>query len=360
MNEDLNRIAQLKFNKEVESITRDTREKMQEAQREYAALTGSYVGHSGQHEASIGRIQIDGAEQTVRALYRIWVDLIMKRNGHISRPDITFIASRIDDYARTKTVHLRRAFALQRRGAAINVLTQEAERSMYAVAASLRMDLEIMVREFEAFPNIATSERDTSMTQQPKRRFSPGRRVLVGIQSRPGKIASVDDQPSVMGEFRHVVAMDADGQVKEVLGCDLQAFPELDEDLSNKQPLPVASSIFHGDQIINFGTAGALGKGAQGIVNVYEQSTSVEQQVDLNILAVQLEQLRTEFRKTATSREDDKQLALLGDAAEAAEKGDGKGVASILSRVGKGVLNLAKDIGTDVAAKVIVEITKGN
>jgi hypothetical protein len=38
--------------------------------------------------------------------------------------------------------------------------------------------------------------------------------------------------------------------------------------------------------------------------------------------------LRAEFRKVATTREDDKQLALLGDAAEAAEKGDETGVAS--------------------------------
>lgn len=231
---------------------------------------------------------------------------------------------------------------------------------MYAVAASLRMDLEIMVREFEAFPNIATREREASMTQQPKRRFSPGRRVLVGLQSRPGKVVTVDDQPTVMGEFRHVVAMDADGQVKEVLGCDLQAFPGLDEDLSHKQPLPVAGSVFHGDQIINFGTAGAIGNSAQGVVNLHEQSTSVEQQVDLQVLAIQLEQLRTEFRKTASSREDDKQLALLGEAAEAAENGDGKSVASTLTRVGKGVLNLAKDIGTEVAAKVIAEMIKGN
>jgi hypothetical protein len=29
-----------------------------------------------------------------------------------------------------------------------------------------------------------------------------------------------------------------------------------------------------------------------------------------------------EYRKTATSREDDKQVALLGNAAEVAEKGD--------------------------------------
>lgn len=50
---------------------------------------------SGEHEATIGRIQIDGAEQLVRALYQIWVDLIRRRKGHISRPDITSSPTRL-------------------------------------------------------------------------------------------------------------------------------------------------------------------------------------------------------------------------------------------------------------------------
>jgi len=126
------------------------------------------------------------------------------------------------------------------------------------------------------------------------------------------------------------------------------------------QPPTPTSPVFHGDQINNYGSIGAVGKRAQGVVNVYEQAANTEPQVDLQVLGAQLEQLRAEFRKVATTREDDKQLALLGDAAEAAEKGDGKGVASFLSRVGTGVLTLAKDIGTEIAAKAIIEMTKGS
>jgi hypothetical protein len=152
MYENFNQIAQLKFNKEIESISEQTREKVRERQREYAALAGSQVGFIGQHEASIGRIQIDGAEQTVRALHLIWIDLITKREGHISRPDIAFIANKVDGYTRTKNSQLHRAFVLQRKGAAINALTLEADRRMHALAADLRRDLEITVREDEAFP----------------------------------------------------------------------------------------------------------------------------------------------------------------------------------------------------------------
>ena len=90
----------------------------------------------------------------------------------------------------------------------------------------------------------------------------------------------------------------------------------------------------------------------------YERWKGIEQDTDLKVLAVELERLRTEYRKVASSREDDKQVALLGNAAEEAEKGNGGGLATILSKAGTGVLKVAKDIGTDVAAKVIVELMK--
>lgn len=152
MYEDLNQIAQLKFNKEMESISGQSREKVKKLQNIYAALAGPSSKRSGQNEASIGRVQIDGAEQMVRALYRIWVDLIRQRKGHISRPDIPFIVDKVDGYARTQKGHLHTAFSHQRMGAVINVMVQEAEIRMSAVSADTRRDLEIMVREHEAFP----------------------------------------------------------------------------------------------------------------------------------------------------------------------------------------------------------------
>jgi hypothetical protein len=53
-------------------------------------------------------------------------------------------------------------------------------------------------------------------------------------------------------------------------------------------------------------------------------------------------------------------VALLADATDAAEKGDSQGVAAFLCRAGKGVLKVAQDVGTDVAAKVIVEMAKSS
>jgi hypothetical protein len=126
---------------------------------------------------------------------------------------------------------------------------------------------------------------------------------------------------------------------------------------------PSASSngpVFHGDQIINYGQAGAIGRGSQGVVNVHDRWKEIGANIDLQELAVELDRLRVEYRNVASSREEDRQVALLGDAAEEAEKGNGPSVATILSKVGKSVLNVARDIGTDVAAKVIAELITTN
>ena len=124
---------------------------------------------------------------------------------------------------------------------------------------------------------------------------------------------------------------------------------------SQAQPsTPCCGSEFYGDQINNYGQAGAIGRHSQGVVNVQARWKEIEKETDLQVLAVELERLRTEYRKVASSREDDKQVALLCEAAEEAEKGNGSGMAAILSKAGSGVLKVAKDIGTEVAAKVIV------
>ena len=99
MHEDLEQIARLKFTKMVERISKQTHEKVKEMQQEYAARAGSSALRSGPEIASIGRAQMDGAEQQVRALSQIWVDLIERRKGHVSPPDVAFIADKVDGYA---------------------------------------------------------------------------------------------------------------------------------------------------------------------------------------------------------------------------------------------------------------------
>ena len=160
MYEDLETIATLKFGKVMETISERTRANVREVQCQYAALTGASGARSGQHEASIARIWIEGAEQLAHSLFNIWVDLIKQRKGHIERGDIGFVAGKIEGFTRSQTGHLRKVFT-QRPSAIIPMLSEEAERRMYAVSAAARRDLEIMAREHEAFPKIAAPVNST-------------------------------------------------------------------------------------------------------------------------------------------------------------------------------------------------------
>ncbi len=150
MYEDLNPTARLRFGKEADAIAQQTQENIREAATRYAAIAG-LNSRSGQHEASLGRFQIVSIEQMANSLYQIWVDLIKQRNGRIGREDISFITNRIDEFINAQKGHLKSTFAQHGATVAL-VLVQESEQKMYAVSAGIRRDLEIMVREYDAFP----------------------------------------------------------------------------------------------------------------------------------------------------------------------------------------------------------------
>jgi len=260
--EDLEQIASLKFGKAMEAIASETRQNVQDAANQFAAMAAPGI-RSGQHEASLIRLRIEGAERIARALFQTWVDLIVQRNGHIARADVDFVAKKIEQFANVQPAHIRMASS-QQHGAVLGLMTQEASRCMHAVSASIRRDLEIMAREYEAFPT--RSQEDNVMKQaSKKKRFSVGRRVLKGIGMLPAIVKKVDDVPSVMGEYMHEVLLDCDGQVEHVLGCELQPVPELDEDLQRSP---------HAIQIHN-SNVGNINLGAQtGHINIALQQIS--------------------------------------------------------------------------------------
>jgi hypothetical protein len=155
--EDLEQIAQLKFSKEMNAIAEQTRLSVQEAKNHFAAITGAGI-RSGQHEASLARLRIAGTERMGRALFDIWVDLITKRNGKISRADVDFVAHKIEQFVGAQRSNLRKVFSLER-GGAVPSLIQEADNRMHALAAGTRRDLEIMAREYEVFPRACFKNR---------------------------------------------------------------------------------------------------------------------------------------------------------------------------------------------------------
>lgn len=63
--------------------------------------------------------------------------------------------------------------------------------------------------------------------------------MLVGHYSKPPMVLSADDFLGEMSEFRHIVGLDRVQTERSVYGCDLQQFPEIDEDLRGSCPVAV-------------------------------------------------------------------------------------------------------------------------
>lgn len=203
MYEDLEEIATLRFNGERESISGQTRERVKEMKNEYAARSGSSVVRSGPHEAAIGRAQIEGAERLLRALFDIWVDLVKRRNGHISRPDVDFISKKLEDFARTQKGHLNTAFSQQRMGAVVNLLTQQAGIQLQASAAIARRELAIMAREHEAFPNPVGASRQTPQGRNPAKESRLIRNTAVVLNILIASPSDVSDERDIVERAIH-------------------------------------------------------------------------------------------------------------------------------------------------------------
>ena len=228
MHEELNQLATLKLSGETERRTRQMREKLIEAQNEYASKAAANV-ISGPHQKALAQIRIDCSVDLTREFAKIWMGLVrQKNNGSLQRKDVPVLTDKIQKFGETQLQHLRAAIGQQRSGAATNYLLELADIQMHAVVADLRRELRIAVEEHEAFS--ATHQKEVQMQPAPKI-YSIGRRVLVGRQRRPATVTFCDDKPSQMGDFRHEVLYD-DGQAGAVMSMDIIPFPATDDDLN--------------------------------------------------------------------------------------------------------------------------------
>jgi hypothetical protein len=64
--------------------------------------------------------------------------------------------------------------------------------------------------------------------------------------------------------------------------------------LSSPSEAQLPGVVFHGDQNINYGHAGVIGRNGQGVVSINERWNEIKDQTDLNVLATELEKLRVE------------------------------------------------------------------
>ena len=137
---DLEPIANLKFGEASQRISEEMRNVLEQA------LAGK--GRGGAREATKLEVGLQRTEKMCRALFDIWVDLILRKNGCLTRRDAAFIAGKIAQVlggARSSLIAGPDRPLLGSAGG-------EIERRTQAILGSIRRELEIRVREQEVFP----------------------------------------------------------------------------------------------------------------------------------------------------------------------------------------------------------------
>ncbi|HEY0308595.1 MAG TPA: hypothetical protein VGB94_10575 [Acidobacteriaceae bacterium] len=137
------------------------------------------------------------------------------------------------------------------------------------------------------------------------------------------------------------------------INVELRPTPQGRDEVRGTNQKPTYTAVIHGDQYNAHGPVGAIGRGAVGTINYQPQWVAIQDQVNLPALAIELEELKSQLLQTASSSADFAQVALVAQAKEQAEAKDGSKMLETLSKAGSALLGVAKEVGTDIAAKVI-------
>jgi hypothetical protein len=155
MYEDLEPIVNLKYGEVVERVSRENGPKLSAA---IADLGRRGLSESGMMISTRLNSALEHSEQVCRGLYGIWLELILQRNqGRISREDVDFIMERVNACARARTGNIAQVLNTPQ-GPAPGWALQQVQRKMLSVASGIDRELEIKLREQEAFPKqVATA-----------------------------------------------------------------------------------------------------------------------------------------------------------------------------------------------------------
>jgi hypothetical protein len=157
MYEDLESIANLKYGEVVERVARENGAKLSAA---IADLAGRGLAQSGQMIQARLNSALEHSEQACRGLYEIWLQLILQRNrGRISREDVNFIMAKVRACTQARTANIAQMLAIPQNPAPEWAL-QQAQMKMQSVATGIDRELEIKLREQEAFPKPAVNAPD--------------------------------------------------------------------------------------------------------------------------------------------------------------------------------------------------------
>lgn len=149
MYEDLEPIASLKYGEVIEKISR---EGQTELSAQIANLAGRGLANSGLMISARLKSALQTSEQSCRAIYEIWLGLILQRNNRrFSRDDIAFIMAKVNPYVEARISQIATVLAGGGQGPAPQWAIEQGRVRMQSVASAIGRELEIKFREQEAF-----------------------------------------------------------------------------------------------------------------------------------------------------------------------------------------------------------------
>ncbi|MCC6930547.1 MAG: hypothetical protein IT359_16285 [Gemmatimonadaceae bacterium] len=187
-------------------------------------------------------------------------------------------------------------------------------------------------------------------------RFGLAQSPLLGVAQQ------FDDQIS-MGERDTLLSQLS--RLKGRLDRTMQRFSDASGRIVISQGANATAYVFPGGSMsgntynVSGGQVGAVGDNATASNNTFVQNNALAPGVDLAVLATELEQLRTRMREEARTPAEDRALAAVGEAQEAAKKNDRAGVVKHLKAAGAWALDAATKIGVALATAVLKETLTG-
>jgi hypothetical protein len=149
MYEDLQALASLKINKAIEQLTQDAERQLVATSRRAGA---SFL--TGGAEAQRFNIRAGAQESICRTIADTWTALLVKRSRRLTRDDLNFIMQEVETHALSQAKPLGFAMVNTPGGPLVggNYWMEQADTRMRKVIGDIRRDLEIRIREQQAFP----------------------------------------------------------------------------------------------------------------------------------------------------------------------------------------------------------------
>ena len=147
MYEDLQTLANLKLSKAIETISQEIGDRHRS---KVAELNLRGLLRSGLMVKAIIDLQMERCDRICRAIEAIWKDLIVRRDGKLSKEAVSFIVDKVSK--QTDAAANNVSDELVRIMGNSDWAKQELSRRTDRVLATIRRDLTILVKESELFP----------------------------------------------------------------------------------------------------------------------------------------------------------------------------------------------------------------